>query len=61
MSKSKNNYSFRQAFRDFFIASKEEQDSGIKKRVGGFRNYIDNLKPSFNEGGRFPCAVVALI
>ena len=48
------NYSFRKAFRDFFIASKEEQNGGVKKRVGGLRRYIDNIKPSFSEGGRFP-------
>ena len=53
MSKSDKNYGFRRAFRDFFIASKEEQ-GGTKQHVSGLRNYIDNIKPAFNEGGRFP-------
>ncbi len=54
MTKPKNHYGFGQAFRDFFIASKEEQDGGMRERVGGLRRYIDKIKPSFSEGGRFP-------
>ena len=52
--KRKDNYGFRQAFRDFFVASKKEQEGGVKERVGGLRGYIDKIKPSFSEGGRFP-------
>ncbi len=52
--KRKDNYGFRQAFRDFFVASKKEQEGGMKERVGGLRGYIDKIKPSFSEGGRFP-------
>ena len=48
-----NQYGFFQAIRDFFVASKEEQ-GGVKDRVGGLRHYLDKLKPSFSEGGRFP-------
>ena len=47
-------YGFGQAFRDFFIAPKEEQEGGVKERVGGLRQFLDKLKPSFSEGGRFP-------
>ena len=54
MTGSKNNYGFWRAFRDFFIASKEEQNGGVKGRVSGLRNYFDKVKPSFGEGGRFP-------
>ena len=49
-----NQYGFRQAFRDFFIASKEEQSGGPKARVDGLRRYLDRLKPSFSSGGKFP-------
>ena len=48
-----NKNGFGKAFRDFFVASKEEQ-GGVKERVGGLRRYLDKLKPSFSEGGRFP-------
>ena len=48
-----NKYGFGKAFRDFFVASKEDQ-GGVKERVGGLRRYLDKLKPSFSEGGRFP-------
>jgi Na+-transporting NADH:ubiquinone oxidoreductase subunit B len=54
MTKSKNDYGFWKAFRDFFIAPKEEQNGGVKEHVGGLRQYIDKIKPSFSEGGRFP-------
>ncbi len=54
MTKPKNSYGFWKAFRDFFIAPKEEQNGGVKERVGGLRHYIDKIKPSFSEGGRFP-------
>ena len=53
MTRPTNRYGFGKAFRDFFIASKEEQN-GVKGRIGGLRHYIDKLKPSFSEGGRFP-------
>ena len=52
--RKKNSWEIRQAFRDFFIASKEEQEGGLKERVNGLRQYIDKLKPSFSEGGKFP-------
>ena len=54
MTKPKNNYGFWKAFRDFFIASKEEQEGGVKERVNGLQQSIDKIKPSFSEGGRFP-------
>ena len=54
MTKSRNSYGFWKAFRDFFIASDEEQNGGLKERVGGLRGYISKIKPSFSEGGRFP-------
>ena len=54
MTKPKNSYGFWKAFRDFFIAPKEEQNGGVKERIGGLRHYIDKIKPSFSEGGRFP-------
>ena len=54
MSKPEKRYGFGQAFRDFFIAPKEEQEGGVKERIGGLRRFLDQLKPSFSEGGRFP-------
>ena len=54
MSRSKNNYGLWRAFRDFFIVSKEEEIGGVNGRVGGLRSYLDKLKPSFSEGGKFP-------
>ena len=54
MTQPKNSYGFWRAFRDFFIASEEERDGGVQDRIGGLRHYIDNIKPSFSEGGRFP-------
>ena len=54
MAKQKKTQRLFQAFRDFFIASKEEQEGGMKERIGGLRHYIDKLKPSFSEGGKFP-------
>ena len=54
MTRPKTPYGFWQAFRDFFIASKEEQRGGVKERVEGLRQYIDKIKPSFSEGGKFP-------
>ena len=53
MSKRQKQYGFRTAFRDFFVASKEEQEGGVNERIGGLRSYLDKLKPSFNVGGRF--------
>ena len=43
----------RRAFRDFFIASKEEQDGTLNDRIGGLRRYVSKIKPNFVEGGRF--------
>ena len=49
---SKNGH-IRQAFRDFFVASKEEQDGTLNDRIGGLRKYVSKIKPQFIEGGRF--------
>ncbi len=43
----------RNMLRDFFIASKEEQDGTVKDRISGLRRYVDKIKPNFVEGGRF--------
>ena len=53
MATKKTHTTIRQVFRDFFLASKEEQDGGMKERIGGLRGYIDKLKPNFDEGGKF--------
>lgn len=43
----------RKNFRDFFIASKEEQDGKLKDRISGLRRYVNQIKPHFMEGGKF--------
>ena len=53
MSHQKNHRHFRQALRDFFVASKEEQDGTLNDRIGGLRRYVSKIKPNFVEGGRF--------
>ena len=54
MTRPKRPYGFGQAFRDFFVAPKEERDGGVKQRLDGLRRYLDKLKPAFCEGGRLP-------
>lgn len=39
--------------RDFFIASKEEQDGHLIDRVHGLRQYVNKIKPHFTEKGKF--------
>ena len=46
-------HNLRQAFKDFFIASKEEQDGTLNDRIGGLRRYVNKIKPNFVEGGKF--------
>ena len=46
-------HNLRQALRDFFIASKEEQDGTLNDRISGLRKYVSKIKPNFVEGGRF--------
>ena len=53
MSTKKPHNNLRQALRDFFIASKEEQEGTVKDRIGGLRRYVTKIKPNFVEGGRF--------
>ena len=53
MSTKKPHSNFRQALRNFFIASKEEQEGTVKDRIGGLRRYVSKIKPNFVEGGRF--------
>ena len=43
----------RQAFRDFFVAPKEEQGSPMNDRIRGLRRYVSKIKPHFVKGGRF--------
>jgi Na+-transporting NADH:ubiquinone oxidoreductase subunit B len=51
MKEKKNN--LRQSLRDFFIASEDEQNGGVKERISGLRRYVSKIKPNFVEGGRF--------
>lgn len=53
MNQQKKPSRFRQAFRDFFVASKEEQEGTLNDRIGGLRRYVSKIKPNFVEGGRF--------
>ena len=53
MSSKKPHTKFRQAFRDFFVASKEEQNGTLNGRIDGLRRYVSKIKPNFVEGGRF--------
>ena len=53
MTQQKKPSRFRQAFRDFFVASKEEQDGTLNDRISGLRRYVSKIKPNFVEGGRF--------
>ena len=43
----------RQVFRDFFVASKEEQNGTVNDRIGELRKYVSKIKPNFVKGGRF--------
>ena len=53
MTQQKKPSKLRRAFRDFFVASKEEQDGTLNDRIGGLRRYVSKTKPNFVEGGRF--------
>ena len=53
MNQQKNPSKLRQAFRDFFVASKVEQDGTLNDRINGLRRYVSKIKPNFVEGGRF--------
>ena len=53
MTQQQNSSKFRQVLRDFFIASKEEQDGSLSDRISGLRRYVSKIKPNFTEGGRF--------
>ena len=53
MNQQKKPSRFRQAFRDFFVASKEEQEGTLNDRIGGLRRYVSKIKPNFVEGGCF--------
>ena len=53
MSLKNSHNKFRQAFKDFFIASKEEQDGTLNNRIDGLRRYVSKIKPHFVDGGRF--------
>jgi Na+-transporting NADH:ubiquinone oxidoreductase subunit B len=53
MTDSKQSSNFRRALRDFFVASKEEQDGTLNDRISGLRRYVSKIKPNFVEGGRF--------
>jgi Na+-transporting NADH:ubiquinone oxidoreductase subunit B len=53
MTESKQPSNLRRALRDFFVASKEEQDGTLNDRISGLRSYVSKIKPNFVEGGRF--------
>ena len=53
MTESKQPSKLRRALRDFFVASKEEQDGTLNDRISGLRSYVSKIKPNFVEGGRF--------
>ena len=53
MATKKPHAQLRQILNAFFLASKEEQEGEIKEPIGGLRGYIDKIKPSFSEGGKF--------
>ena len=53
MTQQKKLSKLRRALRDFFVASKEEQDGTLNDRIGGLRRYVSKIKPNFVEGGRF--------